>query len=148
MEIYMKQYIKAVFCISMFGALVGCTTFEDIDKGLSNLYGQNINSLIAKIGYPNKQNEVAGRKLYIWDSSQTVSYFMPTTSYSSGSVNSYGTYGSAYGTYSGTTTSYVPQVATYFCTITVEVDSSETIVAAQYGGNIGGCERYAAAFRK
>ena len=134
-----------LFFVGIF--LTSCSTFEDIDKGLTNLHGQHIDNLIAKIGYPNGQNEVAGRKLYIWDSRQTVSYSMPTTSYSSGNVNAYGTYGSAFGTYSGSTTTWVPQVATYFCTITVEVNQNETIVAAQYGGNIGGCERYAAAFR-
>ena len=144
----MSRFSLTISLFLSFIFLTGCSTFEDIDKGLSNLYGQHIDSLIAKIGYPNKQNEVAGRKLYVWDSSQTVSYSMPVTNYNSGSVNAYGTYGSAYGTYSGTSTSWVPQVANYFCTITVEVDSSETIVAAQYGGNIGGCERYAAAFRK
>ena len=144
----MNRFFLTISLFFSFIFLTGCSTFEDIDKGLSNLYGQHIDSLIAKIGYPNKQNEVAGRKLYVWDSSQTVSYSMPVTNYNSGSVNAYGTYGSAYGTYSGTSTSWVPQVANYFCTITVEVDSSETIVAAQYGGNIGGCERYAAAFRK
>jgi len=144
----MSRFFLTISLFFSFIFLTGCYTFEDIDKGLSNLYGQHIDSLIAKIGYPNKQNEVAGRKLYVWDSSQTVSYSMPVTNYNSGSVNAYGTYGSAYGTYSGTSTSWVPQVANYFCTITVEVDSSETIVAAQYGGNIGGCERYAAAFRK
>ena len=144
----MSRFFLTISLFFSFIFLTGCSTFEDIDKGLSNLYGQHIDSLIAKIGYPNKQNEVAGRKLYVWDSSQTVSYSMPVTNYNSGSVNAYGTYGSAYGTYSGTSTSWVPQVANYFCTITVEVDSSETIVAAQYGGNIGGCERYAAAFRK
>ena len=144
----MSRFFLTISLFLSFIFLTGCSTFEDIDKGLSNLYGQHIDSLIAKIGYPNKQNEVAGRKLYVWDSSQTVSYSMPVTNYNSGSVNAYGTYGSAYGTYSGTSTSWVPQVANYFCTITVEVDSSETIVAAQYGGNIGGCERYAAAFRK
>ena len=144
----MQKFFSAISLSLGIIFLASCSTFEDIDKGLSNLHGQHIDSLIAKIGYPNGHNVVAGRKLYIWDSSQTVSYLMPVTNYNPGSVNAYGTYGSAYWTYSGTSTSWVPQVATYYCIITVEVDTRETIVAAQYGGNIGGCERYAAAFRK
>ena len=121
------------------------TTFEDIDKGLASYYGQHINSLISKIGYPNAQNNIAGRKLYIWDSRQTVSYSMPMTSYNSGTVN---TFSGGYGSYTGTTTNWVPMVANYFCTITVEVNSSETIIASQFNGNIGGCERYARAFKR
>lgn len=144
----MRNFFQSLAILLISLIITGCTTFEDIDKGLSNLYGQHINSLIAKIGYPNGQNEVASRKLYIWDSRQTVSYSLPVTTYHSGTVNTYGTYGNGYGTYSGSTTSWVPHVATYYCTITVEVNSYEIIVAAHYDGNIGGCERYAEAFRK
>jgi hypothetical protein len=143
-----KTYFHYIAIITASLALSGCTTFEDIDNGLSNLHGQHIDALVAKIGYPLSQNEVAGRKLYIWDSRKTFSYSLPVTTYNSGNVNTYGAYGNTYGTYSGSTTSYVPQVTTYYCTITVEVNAYETIVAAQYNGNIGGCEPYAKAFRE
>lgn len=129
----MNKYIKFIKLGLLIGIFASCTTFEDIDAGLKNLYGKNINLLLAKIGYPNGQNEVAGRKLYIWDSRETISYATNVTSY---------------GTYGGTTTTLVPIVTTYYCTIIVEVDRNETIVAAQFEGNIEGCEKYAAAFRE
>ena len=139
-----KYFIKPtkIFLIIFF--LKSCTTFEDISKGLDKYYGLSINSLIQTIGYPNGERIVAGRKLYVWDSRRTVTYSMPTTTQSSGTVYS----GMSSGTYYGSSTTWVPTTANYFCTITVEVDSSDKIINSQFNGNIGGCERYAAAFRR
>lgn len=123
--------------------VASCTTFKDIENGLASYNGMGIQSLIAHIGYPSAERNVAGRKLYVWDSRRTVTYSMPSTSTSSGTVYTNG--GSGY--YSGSSTTWIPQTANYFCTITVEVNSSEEIVGSQYQGNIGGCERYASAFR-
>lgn len=144
----MLNVAKGALFLSILCLFAGCSTFEDIENGLFSLYGRHVDELVAKIGYPNGQNEVAGRKLYIWDSRQTFSYSMPKTSYSSGTMNTYSTYGNAYGTYGGTTTTWVSQVNTYNCTIIVEVDAAERISSAQFNGNIGGCEKYAAALRK
>lgn len=141
--------LKVLFVVAGVVSISACTTFEDIQNGLGDLSnrGAHVNELIAKIGYPNGQTNVAGQKLYIWDSSRTVSYTMPVTSYNSGTVSTYGTYGSTFGTYGGTSTSYVPQTANYRCKITVEVDSSERIRGYGYDGNIGGCQRYASALK-
>ena len=133
---------KLLIVISIF--LSSCTTFKDIENGLASYNGMGIQSLISHIGYPSAERNIAGRKLYVWDSRQTVTYSMPSTSTSSGTV--YTNRGSGY--YSGSSTIWIPQTANYFCTITVEVNSSEQIIASQFQGNIGGCERYAKAFRK
>ncbi len=143
----MKKLVMVLMLVCASLGLVACTTFEDIQRGLDDLRGSPISLLINKIGYPNGQMNVAGKKLYIWDSSQTVSYTMPVTTYNTGTVNAYGAYGNSYGTYSGTSTSYVPQTANYRCKITVEVDSNERIVGFSGDGNVGGCQRYASALK-
>ena len=140
-------YFLILALLALLVTIVGCTTFSDIEAGLGKYAGSHINSLVGVIGYPNGQSTIGGDVLYIWDSSRTVSYTMPTTSYNSGTVNTYGTYGTQYGAYSGTSTTYVTQTANYQCRIMVRVNSSDIIVGSQYEGNIGGCERYASAFR-
>ena len=119
------------------------STFADLENGLNQHQGLSLNTLVNRIGYPSAQMNIAGKKLYIWESSQTVSYSMPTTSSSSGTVYS----GTSSGTYSGSSTIWVPTTANYNCKITVEVDESDNIINNTYSGNIGGCERYAKALQ-
>jgi len=131
--------MRKILIFTLLLPLISCTTFQDMDKGLARYNGQNIHSLIRTIGYPNDQREIAGRKLYIWDTNRNVTIQMPTTS--SSTVTGPG------GFYTGTSTTYVPQNLNYNCRITVEVNSSETIVNYEWYGNLLGCERYASAFR-
>lgn len=67
----MKKFFKFIFLIVFIGVLVGCSgNLKHINKGLTNLRGQHINSLINRIGYPDSQRMIAGRKLYTWGSSR------------------------------------------------------------------------------
>lgn len=124
-----------------------CTTFEDIDRGLSQLQGRPVDDLIGILGFPDGEQSIAGRRLVVWSSSQNITTVTPVTNYSSGTANAYGTGGYAYGNYSETTTSYVPSTVNYNCTIKVQIDSANRIVDYDFEGNIGGCERYAQAIR-
>ena len=137
----MKKFLPYIFMVLF---LPSCfNTFGALESGLDSHQGQSLTSLINKIGYPTSQMNIAGRKLYVWHSSQTVSYSMPTTSSTSGTVYSW----TSSGMYSGSSTVWVPTTANYQCKITVEVDDSDNIINNTFEGNIGGCERYAKAFR-
>ncbi|MGC1497815.1 MAG: hypothetical protein WA790_18570 [Sulfitobacter sp.] len=144
MDFNMLKRNIGVLCALLLSA---CTTFEDIDQGLSLLEGRPIDDLIGILGFPDGEQNIAGRKLVVWSSSQNVTTVTPVTNYSSGTANAYGTGGYAYGTYSGTTTSYVPSTVNYNCTIKVQIDRANRIVGHDFEGNIGGCERYAQAIR-
>ena len=147
--------VKSLLFALLISTLTGCSTFKDLDRGLSSSHGQHIDSLIAKIGDPSGQDEADGRKVYVWDSSETVSYTNPTLSinapsvvYHSGSVDAFRRFADRVGVLGSVTTTWETKVETHFCTITVEVDDSEAVVSAQREGNIDGCERYAAALRE
>lgn len=133
--------------ISSLLLVASCTTFEDIDDGLSQFRGQPIDKLIDVLGFPDGEHSVSGLKLVVWSSSQNVTTSTPVTTYNSGNVNAYGNGGYAYGNYSGTSTTYVPTTVNYNCTLKVQVDQKNTILAHDFEGNIGGCEKYAAALR-
>jgi ABC-type uncharacterized transport system ATPase subunit len=132
--------MKKIFIVltSLF-LLSSCTTTEDMNKGLARHNGQHIHTLIMTIGYPNVQREIAGRKLYIWDSRQNVSFSIPQTSSS--------TIIGPSGVYTGTSTTMSHQNIQSHCTITVEVTSTDTIVNYEWYGNYIGCERFAQKFR-
>ena len=151
----MGKSVKSLLFALLISTLTGCSTFKDLDRGLSSSHGQHIDSLIAKIGDPSGQHEADGRKVYVWDSSETVSYTNPTLSinapsvvYHSGSVDAFRRFADRVGVLGSVTTTWETKVETHFCTITVEVDDSEVVVSAQREGNIDGCGRYAAALRE
>jgi len=136
-------FIGLALTVSLFG----CTTFEDIDNGLTKFHGQPANSLISALGFPDGEQTIAGRRLIVWSSSRNIATTTPVTTYNSGTANAYGSGGYAYGNYSGTTTTYVPTTVNYNCTLKVEIDQNNRILGHDYEGNIGGCEQYASALR-
>lgn len=143
-SLIMKINCRVVSLLFLAFILTSCSTFQDISDGLDRFSGKHVDSLIDVIGYPTYQQKVGSHDLYIWDSSQVVTFSMPKTTYHSGSVSGYG---GGYGTYGGTSTTYVPQTYNYNCKITIEVDNQDRIIDWNFEGNIGGCERYAKAFR-
>ncbi|MBG7619367.1 hypothetical protein I5R65_07815 [Herbaspirillum sp. AP02] len=125
-------------------ALTGCATWGQLDDGLKGLLGQPIDVAINKIGYPNSEQTIAGRKLYRWGSSSQQMAYMPTTT----TTNGYAGVGSGFTPYSSTTTggTFVP--LNYTCQITLEVDAKQIIQRYQADGNLGGCEPYIKALKK
>lgn len=120
--------------------LSGCATWGQLDEGLDSLINQPISTAIDRIGYPNSDQMIAGRKIYRWGNSQQSAMYVPTSSYT------YGTVG-ANTPYSATTTggTYVP--VNYNCSIALEVDANEIIRRYQYNGNLGGCGSYIKALK-
>ncbi len=141
----MKRLFKLLSAAVVTITLVGCSTFEDIEAGLDRYAGRHVDTLIDLIGFPSYVNNFGERTIYVWDSSQTISYSMPQTVYHSGTLN---TWGGGAGSYGGTSTVMVPTTAHYFCKIIAEVDKAQNIIGWEYDGNIGGCQRYAKLFNK
>ena len=66
--------LKRLILIFAFLALYSCSTFKNIEIGLTRATGRSINSLISRIGYPTDERIIAGRKLYIWDTRRLVGW--------------------------------------------------------------------------
>ncbi len=124
--------------ITTLGTLSACA-FDTLDKGLPRLQGQHIDTAINYLGLPDAEQNIAGRKVYIWGHQNSGSYVRPITT-----PTSYTAYG-PYGTYTarGTNTSYVTESYNYNCTIKLVVNKKEIIQSSEYEGNEGGCEHFA-----
>ena len=127
--------------------IAGCTTFQDIDEGLAILHGRPADDLIRIIGFPDKEQVVAGRRLYVWSTSEDVTVFRPVTTVSLGNARISGANGATQTEFEKESTAFVPVVENYNCTIRVQVDRRERIVFHDLDGNAAGCERYAKPIR-
>lgn len=114
--------------------LVGCETAA-IERNLAAAHGKDVEEIISRIGLPDTERVVAGRKMYVWDrrvqavvplmSSSTTTGFVGTTPVTANSMQ----------------TNYVP--AAFYCQIRIVVDANNRIIASDLDGNQGGCARYA-----
>jgi hypothetical protein len=124
------KFLPICFALSILG---GCV-FQNMNKGLSALQGQNISQAVAELGYPQGQETIMGNTVYTWGASQNVD--MPVTTYNttSGSINGVPYYGTT------SNTNYVPE--NFNCSIQIAVDQNGDIVHTQWAGNLGGCMHY------
>ena len=114
--------------------LAGCAG-EIIQEKMLPMIGRPASYVFAKLGLPDAEGEVAGRKFYLWGTQTAGSYTVPL--YNTGSV--YSPYGTS--TYSYTT--YQQHSYNYFCKIRVFVDSKDRITTYDFDGNEGGCATFA-----
>lgn len=128
---------KTISVIAMLG-LTGCATWGQLDEGLTALVGKPVTAAIEKIGYPNTEQTIAGRKLYRWGSSSQGVISMPTQTTTTGSVGT----GLGYRPYTATTYGNAMVPVSYQCTLTLVVNAQDVIIDYGYDGNLGGCERY------
>ena len=115
-------------------ALSGCMSFDVFDAEFPKYYGRHIDTLVAKLGYPNAEQTVMNRKFYIWTTSEQFLMTTPTISSSSGYVGTT--------PISVTGTSFQTNVLGLSCTIRARVDDAEIIQGINYGGANGTCFRY------
>lgn len=96
-----------------------------MDGVMASWMGAPLDEVIDRWGYPDRERQVAGRKLFEWD--RNVSVFVPSTT--TGTVSNYGN------------TSYVDASTTGggllngSCRRTIEVDSRNIVVGTQWAGN-------------
>lgn len=134
----MKKIQVSVLCCLLIISLSACA-FDTLDKGLPRLKGEHIDTAINYLGMPDEEQQIAGRKVYVWGHQNSGSYTTPVTQ--NHSYTAYG-YGGPY-TARGTTTSYVTQNYNYVCTIKLIVNKKDIIQSSEYEGNEGGCEYFA-----
>lgn len=130
----MHNMIKALSAISLV-ALTGCVTPENIRAGTDTLKGQPYQVAFKRLGFPDRENRIAGHTVYSWVNQSSGSYSVPTTQSATSYVNGQAIYTTVQGT---RTESY-----DYSCKLDLIVDPKGIVVDTKLEGNIGGCERYA-----
>lgn len=125
-------------------SLAGCATFGQLETGLNSLIGQDLSVAVAQLGFPSAEREVAGMRLVEWGRSNNATFAMPTSSTTTGYVQS----GNRTANYSATTMSSTPVTMNFQCHITLQVDSSNVVRRYQYEGNLGGCQPYIRALKE
>lgn len=120
-------------------ALAACAT-RQLNEGLKGLMGQNIQTAVSRLGYPDGQRTMMGNTIYIWSGSHSAAIPLMTTSSTSGMVGGTPVYGTT------TNTNWVP--VNYNCTIQIATDSDGVIKSYQWSGNEGGCRQYANAISR
>lgn len=122
----------------VLAGLSGCA-WDIVDDKMDKMRGLHIGEAIAKLGYPQSDIEVAGRKHYVWSRREVGAYRVPR--YETKTVTSYGANGPTTNTYSYTTYESVPY--DYQCSLRIFVDDEERILSWDMAGNQGACSTYA-----
>ena len=115
--------------------LLGGCAAEIIEEKMQPLIGQPASQVFEKLGIPDAENVVAGRRFYVWETQDSGSILLPQ--------QSTGTVYSGYGTSTYTYTTFVPMVYNHACKFRVFVDSKDRITTYDFGGDEGGCSSFA-----
>ncbi|MCP4273046.1 MAG: hypothetical protein GY781_13980 [Gammaproteobacteria bacterium] len=119
---------KTLFILTVF-IISGCVTTEQANQRISAWDNVTLTDLINAWGVPTKEQEIAERKFYIWNSQGTSN--TPAIGISAGSFGGRG--GISIGTLFGGSTEE------NFCSRVVEVDSDEKVNNIQWTGKPGLC---------
>ena len=114
--------------------LAGCASVT-IEEKMQPMLGQPASQVFEKLGIPDAEDVVAGRKFYVWKTEDSGSILLPQLN--TGSVYT------GYGTSTYTYTSYVPIVYSHACKFRVFVDAKDLITTYDFEGNEGGCSTFA-----
>ena len=125
--------IKVFFKLSVVAAfLSACSGGGDggvMDGIMSSWKGASVNEVINAWGYPHAEQNIAGRKLYVWNIDIQLS--MPATATTNGYVNTYG----GQTLYSGTTNIMGGGVSNWSCTRILEVNNKDIVTSGEWRGN-------------
>lgn len=125
--------MKKLWLVAAF-VLAGCTSFSVLDKELPKLVGQPVDVAVNKLGFPNAERNIMGKKVYIWSTTQSGTSIVPTTSYSTAYIGTKPV--------SAQTTTYSTQDYTLSCTLRLIVDDKGVVRDYDYDGNNGACFAY------
>ena len=146
---YASSASKFLSQIALIFLLSGCAvqtfpTHGVLHEGLAAMVGTPVKSLVGKIGYPENEVTVGGRKVYTWDHRSSFTYTVPE-SICRDEIVFY-----PRGRREVVRVCAIEQVENtvlYFCTIKIEADGAERITGYTFDGNRQGCEHFAGAFR-
>ena len=149
----MRQYASPGFKFPIGLALVlllsGCAvqtfpTMGVLHDGLASMVGAPVDALVERIGYPESDVAVGGRKVYTWNHRKAFTYLVPETICRDEIV--FHPRGRRE-VRRVCETHQVEKTVLHHCTIKVEADEAEKITGYSFDGNADGCERYAVVFR-
>jgi hypothetical protein len=135
----MRMRLRAPLLAAAFFSLAGCAT-HIIEKEMNSFTGQHVSTVFARLGYPDGEQVVAGRKMYVWgnQSSGMMPVSMPTTT--TGWIGARPV--------SLTSQQWGMMPVNSSCMIRVYVDDSEIVRGGDYRGDAVGCHPYARALMR
>ena len=118
----------------------GCFTSakQMFQENMDCMAGLPASSLFDRLGIPESEGQVAGRKFYVWDTYNSGSISIPQQ-HTGTLYNPYSQPFSSTYTY----TTYQQVQYSHFCKFRVFVDSQDRIITYDFEGNEGGCRRLA-----
>lgn len=116
-------------------ALGGCETADDTREVMDRYLGQPVQSIVSRIGFPQAESTVMGRKAYSWN--RTTQDSVTTPSRTTAMV----------GNTTVTATTYSTETYSMNCTLRVLVDGSDRITAYDLNGQAGACRSIGARLR-
>lgn len=132
------NFIKTISIVS-FGLFAGCTSMEVMRPALTSLEGKPVQVAFDVLGFPDQEQAIAGKKVYVWATSHEGSYTVPNnttaTTYVQGQAITTTIYGTSTETYNAN------------CKIRVIASASGMIEDWDAEGNEFGCGPYAEKLR-
>jgi hypothetical protein len=135
----MKKALIPLAIIS-FAVLSSCTSIDTIRPAMETLKGKKAHTAFEVLGFPDQEQSIAGRRVYVWEMSHQGSYITPTTTTATTYVNNQYVTTNVYGTRTNTYDAS--------CKIRVIADAANTILDWDAEGNEFGCSYYAEKLRK
>lgn len=148
----LKRSVAIVFALLLTGCAVQTfPTMGVLREGLSSMMGAPVDTLVEKIGYPESDVTVGGRKVYTWDHRKAFTYLVPETICRERVVE-HSTPNRPRApvrrkVVKECSTVQMEKTVLHHCTIKVETDVAEIITGFTFDGNADGCERFAVVFR-
>ena len=130
-----EMLLKSLCSIAGIAVLLAGCSGPILERNLNSAMGQHVDVLIASIGLPDSETNVAGRRILIWANQQAVITPIYTSAYTTGYV------GPRPFTATGGATTFVPTTSS--CQLRVGIDSANRINHWDFNGNEAGCRRYA-----
>lgn len=116
-----------------------CTSFSILDVELPKYFGRPAEALISRLGLPDAEQTLAGRRVYVWSTSTQYTRITPVTTTNTGFV----------GSSPVMTASTAPRATTgsLSCRVRVWVDANDLIQGADYDGNNAACFTFSSRLR-
>jgi hypothetical protein len=118
---------KTIFFLITIFAIGGCA-FDQIERGLTTLHGENIKTAYKYLGYPDNHQKISGDNVYTWGTNFVTNSTTPVFT-SLGAI-------------------HVPTTHHNQCSIKIITNKKDIIKNSQYFGNLSGCQRYGTALQK
>ena len=114
--------------------LTACaTSFDTFDHALPILKGQNVKVAIDYLGIPDQEYAIAGKRIYVWDTTTTNPFPTAITTTTDGTAGNT--------PFKATSTTYVHDPTPLGCKIKMATDN-DIVTRIEYDGNNGPCFKY------